>query len=343
MAATALPTDLKPYIAKVASGMALSRDEARAAFGVMMSGEATPSQIGGFLLALRVRGESVDEIAGAVDVMRAKMVRVDAPPDAVDIVGTGGDGSGSLNISTATSLVVAACGVPIAKHGNRALSSRSGAADTLAALGIKIDLTPDHISRCIAQAGIGFMFAPMHHAAMKHVGPTRVELATRTIFNLLGPLSNPASVARQLIGVFSEHWVEPLALVLGQLGATHVWVVHGSDGLDEMTVSGATRVSEYNAGMLRHFTVKPEDAGLSQYPRGALAGGDAKHNAAAIHRLLAGETGAHRDAVLFNAAAGLIVAGRVTNLIDGVTLGKIAIDSGKAAHHLDRLIAISQE
>ncbi|MBX9618502.1 MAG: anthranilate phosphoribosyltransferase [Hyphomicrobiales bacterium] len=336
-------TDLKPFIAKAAAGLALTRDEARQAFNVIMSGEATPSQIGGFLMALRVRGESIDEIAGAVEVMRSRMLRVSAPAGALDIVGTGGDGSGSLNISTASAIVAAGCGVPIAKHGNRALSSRSGTADTLAALGVKIELGPEAITHCIRTAGIGFMFAPAHHAAMKHVGPTRVELATRTIFNMLGPLSNPAGVRRQLVGVFAETWVEPLAIVLGQLGAEHVWVMHASDGLDEITVSGETSVAEYRDGTVRLFSVKPEDAGLKRYPRGALAGGDAKHNAEAIRAMLDGEPGAHRDAVLLNAGAGLIVAGKVSSLAEGAAMAAQAIDNGNASAVLARLIAASQE
>ena len=224
--------DLKTLIGKVATGASLSRQEAATAFDRMMSGEATPSQMGGLLMALRVRGETVEEITGAVSAMRAKMLRVEAPLDAVDVVGTGGDGSGSVNVSTCASFIVAGAGVPVAKHGNRALSSKSGAADALAALGVKIDLTPAQVSHCIKEAGIGFMFAPAHHPAMKNVGPTRVELATRTIFNLLGPLSNPAGVRRQMIGVFSRQWVQPLAEVLRNLGAERVWVVHGSDGLD---------------------------------------------------------------------------------------------------------------
>lgn len=336
-------TDLKPFIAKIATGLALSREDARAAFNVIMSGEATPSQIGGFLMGLRVRGESLDEIAGAVEVMRAKMLRVSAPADAIDIVGTGGDGSGSLNISTATALVVAACGVPVAKHGNRALSSRSGAADTLAALGIKIDLPPDAITHCLRQAGIGFMFAPLHHSAMKHVGPARVELATRTIFNVLGPLSNPAGVKRQLVGVYAQAWIEPLATVLGQLGAEHAMVVYGSDGLDEISVSGETFAAEYRNGLVRTFTITPEEAGLKRYSRGALAGGDAKFNAGAIHALLAGDVGAHRDAVLLNAAASLIIAGKTNSLSEGVTIAARAIDEGAAKIVLQRLIAASQE
>ncbi len=245
-------TGLKPYIAKVAARQALTRDEASDAFDILMSGEASPAQIGGFLMALRVRGETVPEIAGAVATMRAKMLTVEAPADAVDIVGTGGDGTGTYNISTLASLIVAGAGVPVAKHGNRALSSKSGAADSLSALGVKLDIDPEAISRCIAEAGIGFMFAQQHHSAMRHVGPARVELGTRTIFNLLGPLSNPAGVKRQLLGVFSPEWVQPLAEVLRDLGATSVWVVHGS-GLDEITTTGPTQVAALENGEIRSF------------------------------------------------------------------------------------------
>jgi anthranilate phosphoribosyltransferase len=250
--------DLKSIIGKVATGATLSRDEAASAFDSLMSGEATPSQMGGFLMALRVRGETVDEITGAVMAVRAKMLRVAAPADAVDVVGTGGDGSGSVNVSTCASFIVAGAGVPVAKHGNRALSSRSGAADVLSSLGVKIDITPDHVGRCVAEAGIGFMFAPSHHPAWKNVGPTRVELATRTIFNLLGPLANPAGVKRQMVGVFSRQWVLPLAQVLKNLGAEKVWVVHGSDGLDEITLTGPTFVASLEDGNIRTFDVTPE-------------------------------------------------------------------------------------
>src|ERR1700735_2078855 len=232
--------DLKSIIAKVATGATLSREEAASSFARMMSGEATPSQMGGLLMALRVRGETVDEITGAVSAVRAKMLRVKAPAGAVDVVGTGGDGSGSVNVSTCASFIVAGTGVPVAKHGNRALSSRSGAADVLSSLGVKIDITPEQVGRCIAEAGIGFMFAPSHHPAWKNVGPTRVELATRTIFNLLGPLANPADVKRQMVGVFSKQWVLPLAQVLKNLGSEAVWVVHGSGGLGQVTLPGPT-------------------------------------------------------------------------------------------------------
>src|SRR5947209_5148705 len=266
--------DLKSIIGKVATGASLSRDEAASAFDAVMSGEATPSQMGGLLMALRVRGETVDEITGAVSAMRSKMLSVTAPPDAIDIVGTGGDGSGSVNVSTCASFIVSGAGVPVAKHGNRALSSRSGAADVLASLGVKIDLRPDQVGRCVRECGIGFMFAPAHHPAMKNVGPTRVELATRTIFNLLGPLSNPAGVTRQMVGVFSRQWIEPLAQVLKNLGSHAAWVVHGSDGLDEITTAGPTYVATLENGSVRTFEITPEDAGLQRVKPEALRGGD---------------------------------------------------------------------
>jgi anthranilate phosphoribosyltransferase len=288
-----------------------------------------------------VRGETVEEITGAVSAMRAKMLPVKAPPDAVDIVGTGGDGSGSVNVSTCAAFIVAACGVPVAKHGNRALSSKSGAADVLAALGVKIDLTPEQVSRCIKEAGIGFMFAPTHHPAMKNVGPTRVELATRTIFNLLGPLANPAGVKKQMIGVFSRQWVQPLAEVLKNLGAESIWVVHGSDGLDEITITGPTAVAALEGGKVRSFEITPEDAGLPRANGDALKGGDANANADALRGVLAGKPSAYRDVALLNAAAALIVAGKAKDLKDGVAQGKKALDSGAAAQRLQKLIQVS--
>jgi anthranilate phosphoribosyltransferase len=333
--------DLKALIGKVATGATLTREEASCAFDSMMSGEATPSQMGGLLMALRVRGETVDEITGAVAAMRSKMLRVKAPADAVDVVGTGGDGSGSVNVSTCASFIVAGAGVPVAKHGNRALSSKSGAADCLAALGIKIDLTPEQVGRCVNEAGIGFMFAPSHHPAMKNVGPTRVELATRTIFNLLGPLSNPAGVKRQMVGVFSRQWVQPLAQVLKNLGSDSVWVVHGSDGLDEITLAGPTFVAALENGNIRSFEVTPDDAGLPRADGDALKGGDAEANAASLRGVLEGKPGAFRDVALLNAAAALIVAGKAKNLKDGVVLGAKSLDSGAAMDKLKRLIAIS--
>lgn len=333
--------NLRAIIAKVATGASLSREEASAAFDSMMSGEATPSQMGGLLMALRVRGETVDEITGAVEVMRAKMLRVDAPPGAVDVVGTGGDGSGSVNVSTCASFIVAGCGVPVAKHGNRALSSRSGAADVLAALGVKIDLTPDDVSRCLKETGIGFMFAPAHHPAMKNVGPTRVELATRTIFNLLGPLSNPAGVTRQMVGVFSRQWVLPLAQVLKNLGSESAWVVHGSDGLDEITLTGPTFVAALENGNIRSFEMSPEDAGLPRTGPDSLKGGDAQENAASLQAVLDGKPSAFRDVALLNAAAALVVAGKVKDVKEGVTLGQKSLDSGAALEKLKRLVTVS--
>jgi anthranilate phosphoribosyltransferase len=292
-------------------------------------------------MALRVRGETVDEITGAVTVMREKMLRVTAPSNAIDIVGTGGDASGSYNISTCAAFIAAGAGVPVAKHGNRALSSRSGAADVLGALGVKIELTPEGVGRCIAEAGIGFMFAPAHHPAMKNVGPTRVELGTRTIFNLLGPVSNPAGVKRQMVGVFSRQWVEPLAQVLKNLGSEAAWVVHGSDGLDEITITGPSFVAALENGAVRSFEIAPEDVGFKRQPPGALNGGDAQENAAALLDVLKGKPGAFRDVAIMNAAAGLVVAGSAKDLQHGVALATKSIDSGEAEGRLDRLIAIS--
>jgi anthranilate phosphoribosyltransferase len=333
--------DFKALIGKVATGAAMTLGEAADAFDHMMSGEATPSQMGALLMALRVRGETVDEITGAVTTMRAKMLRVEAPPDAVDVVGTGGDASGSFNISTCAAFIVAGAGVPVAKHGNRALSSQSGAADVLSALGVRIELTPQAISRCIQEAGIGFMFAPSHHPAMKHVGPTRVELGTRTIFNLLGPLANPAGVKRQLVGVFSRHWVEPLAVVLRNLGSERAIVVHGSDGLDEITTAGPTSVASFENGDVRCFQIAPEEVGLAKVKPEALRGGTAEENAKALLDVLKGRKGAYRDVAVFNAAAALMVAGRAADLKQGVRLATQSIDSGEAEGRLDRLIVVS--
>jgi anthranilate phosphoribosyltransferase len=333
-------SDFKVLINKVAAGRTLTFDEARTAFDIMMSGAATPSQIGGFLMALRVRGETVEEISAAVATMRAKMIRVEAPAGAVDIVGTGGDASGSHNVSTCAAFIVAGVGVPVAKHGNRALSSRSGAADTLAALGINIEASPATIAACIRQAGLGFMFAPAHHSAMRHVGPSRVELGTRTIFNLLGPLSNPAGVRRQLVGVFAPEWVEPLAEVLRELGAEHAWVVHG-DGLDEITTAGTTKVAELKNGKIRSFEIRPEDVGLRRALPEELKGGDAAANAAALRAVLSGERGPYRDIALLNAAAALVIADRAEDLTQGMRLAAGAIDEGKALKVLERVVQVS--
>jgi anthranilate phosphoribosyltransferase len=333
--------EFRALIAKVATGAALTRDEAAMAFDRMMSGEATPSQMGGLLMALRVRGETVDEITGAVTTMRAKMLKVTAPSDAVDVVGTGGDASGSYNISTCAAFLVAGAGVPVAKHGNRALSSKSGSADVLAALGVAIDLNPAQVGRCIREAGLGFMFAPAHHPAMKNVGPTRVELGTRTIFNLLGPLSNPAGVKRQMIGVFSRQWIEPMAQVLKNLGAESIWVVHGSDGLDEITTTGPTSVAALENGAIRTFEISPKDAGLPLAKAEDLRGGDAAQNAEALLAVLRGEKTPFRDVAVLNAGAALVVAGKAKTLADGVAMAQQAIDSGAAKARLDRLIAVS--
>lgn len=331
---------LKTHIAKVAAGSSLSFEEARDAFDIIMSGDATPGQIGGFLMALRVRGETVSEISGAVATMRAKMLRVDAPAGAIDIVGTGGDNSHSVNISTASAFVIAACGVPVAKHGNRGLSSQTGAADVLTALGVKLDIPPETIGRCIHDAGVGFMFAPAHHPAMKHVGPIRAELGTRTIFNLLGPLSNPAGVVRQMVGVFLPEWIMPVAETLKALGADHAWVAHG-DGYDEITTTGATQVAELVGGEIRSFTLTPEAVGLKRHTKDELRGGDAAYNAQALRDMLGGTAGAFRDTVLMNAGAGLVVAGKATTLADGMATAAQAIDSGRALKVLDRLVEIS--
>ena len=333
--------DLKTLIGKVATGATLAREEAAAAFDRMMSGEATPSQMGGLLMGLRLRGETVEEITGAVTTMRAKMTRVAAPPEAIDVVGTGGDASGSYNISTCAAFIVAGAGIPVAKHGNRALSSKSGAADVLGALGVRIDLRPDEITRCIYEAGIGFMFAPAHHPAMKHVGPTRVELGTRTIFNLLGPLSNPAGVKRQMVGVFSRQWVEPLANVLKNLGSERAFVVHGSDGLDEITTSGATAVASLENGKVTTFEIKPEDLGLKIARPEELRGADADTNAKALTEVLKGKKNAFRDVALLNAAAAIVVAGKAKELKEGFAIAAKSLDSGEAEGRLDRLVKIS--
>ena len=334
-------TDLKPLIDKAANGKALSITEAQTAFDVMMSGQATPSQIGGFLMALRVRGETVDEITGAVQTMRSKMIRVEAPLDALDIVGTGGDGSGSYNISTCSAIVAAGAGLNIAKHGNRSLSSKSGAADTLAALGVNIEVSPEKISECISRAGVGFMFAPAHHAAMRHVGPSRVELGTRTIFNLLGPLSNPAGVKKQIVGVFSKAWVEPLAHVLNQLGSDRVWVTHGEGGLDEITPTGTTWVSELNGGKVTSFEIQPEDAGIKRWTLDDLKGGEPEENAQALRKVLEGAKNAFRDASIMTAGAALVVADKADTLKSGTAMAAAAIDDGRALTTLNKLVEVS--
>ena len=336
-------TDLKPLIAKVADGVTLSGAEAEQAFDIMMSGKATPSQIGGFLMALRVRGETVEEIAGAARAMRGKMDRIKAPAGAIDTCGTGGDGVGTLNISTAIALVVAACGVPVAKHGNRAASSKSGAADVLQALGVNLDAEKPQIERTLAEVGTAFLIAPRYHSAMRHVGPTRMELGTRTIFNLLGPLCNPAGVKRQVMGVFSERWLVPLAEVLRDLGAERAWLVHGDPGLDEISITGPTKVAELKDGKVSSFEITPEDAGLPRHDLSSILGGTGEENAEALKALLQGAEGGYRDIVILGAAAALLVAEKASDLKAGATQAAEAIDSGQANDVLQRMIAISNE
>lgn len=332
---------MKTFLATIAGGRLLSESEAREAFGIIMSGDATPAQIGALLMGLRVRGETVEEITGAVRVMREKALGVSAPPGAIDIVGTGGDSSGTYNISTAAALVVAAAGIPVAKHGNRALSSKCGSADVLASLGVNIDADVPIVEKAINEAGIGFLMAPRHHAAMRHVAGPRVEIGTRTVFNLLGPLSNPAGVKRQFTGVFAREWIRPMAEVLGKLGTEHAWVVHGADGLDELSTTGPTYVAQLKNGTVKAFEVVPEDANLSRAQPHDLQGGDAEANAEAMLAVLGGARTAFRDAAIFNAAAALIVAGKVNTLLDGAAEAALAIDSGKAKATLDKLIEIT--
>ncbi|MGN7124230.1 anthranilate phosphoribosyltransferase [Methylorubrum thiocyanatum] len=331
----------KTHLATVASGASLSRDQARAAFDDLLSGEVTPIQAGAFLTALSVRGESEDEIVGAVSAMRARMLPVTAPAGAIDIVGTGGDHSGSYNVSTLAAILTAACGVPVAKHGNRAATSRSGAADVLAALGVKIGLPPEALARCLSEAGLCFMFAQTHHGAMRHVAPVRTELPFRTIFNMLGPLSNPAGVTAQVFGVSRPAWAEPLTRVLATLGSRRVWTVHGSDGLDEITTTGPTAVIALEAGALSHFTIDPREVGLPLATLDDLRGGDPDHNAAALSAVLEGARSAYRDIAVLNAGAGLVVAGAAGTLAEGVARAQGAIDSGAARATLARLVAVS--
>ncbi|MBU2328273.1 MAG: anthranilate phosphoribosyltransferase [Alphaproteobacteria bacterium] len=331
---------LKPFIAKIAARQPLTRQEASDAFEILMSGEASMAQVGGFLMGLRVRGETVDEIAGAVSIMRQKMVPVDAPEDAIDIVGTGGDGTNTYNISTLAALIVAGAGVPVAKHGNRALSSKSGTADALSQLGVKLDIEPDLISRCIREAGIGFMFAQLHHPAMRHVGPARVELGARTIFNIVGPLSSPARVKKQLFGVYAPEWLIPGAEALRDLGLTSAWVVHGS-GLDEITTTGPSHVAELKDGDIRSFELSPDDFGVETVSLDAIRGGDGAVNAAALRDVLGGAKTAYRDVALCNAAASLIVAGKAQDVTEGMHLANQSLDTGSAARALETLVTIS--
>jgi anthranilate phosphoribosyltransferase len=332
---------LKPLIARACEGP-LTRAQAETAFTAIMEGDATPSQIGGFLMALRTRGETVDEYAAAATVMRSKCLRVHAPEGAVDIVGTGGDAKGTLNISTAAAFVVAGAGVPVAKHGNRNLSSKSGAADALTELGVAVMVGPEVVERALTEVGIGFMMAPVHHPATRHVAPTRSELGTRTIFNILGPLTNPAAVRRQLTGAYARSVIRPMAETLGALGSDRAWVVHGQDGTDEVSIAGETFVAELRDGDVAEFTLHPEEAGLTVHPFASLLGGTPAENAAALRRLFAGEPSAYRDAVLLNAAAALVIVEKVGDLRDGVRMASESIDSGAARMKAEALAALTQ-
>lgn len=332
---------IKTVLATIAAGQTLSEQDAQHVFELLMSGDVTPSQMGGLLMGLRVRGETVAEVTGAARAMRARALTVQAPDGAIDTCGTGGDAKGTHNISTAASLVIAGCGVTVAKHGNVARSSKSGSADVLAALGVNLEADLSTFSRSLAEARFGFMLAQRHHGAMRNVGPTRVELGTATIFNILGPLANPAGARRQLIGVYADHWVRPLAEVLDRLGCDRAWVVHGSDGMDELTTCGPSRVAELRGGIITEFTVDPAALGLPLAQASDLAGGDAEANAGAIRSVLGGQTGPLRDIVVLNAAAGLVVADAADDLGQGMQRAAGAIDSGAALAVLDRTAAIS--
>ena len=331
---------LRPLIG-LAAERPLTRAEAETAFEALFNGEGSPAQMGGFLMALRTRGETVDEYAAAATVMRAKCNKVQAPAGAMDIVGTGGDGKGTLNISTAAAFVVAGAGVPVAKHGNRNLSSKSGSADALTELGLNVMVGPEVVERCLSEAGIGFMMAPMHHPAMRHVGPVRMELGTRTIFNILGPLTNPAGAKRQLTGAFTARLIRPMAETLLALGSEKAWLVHGGDGTDELAISARSQVAALENGTVREFDIGPEDAGLPYHPFEHILGGSPAENATAFRALLDGATGAYRDAVLFNAAAALVVADRAATLTEGVEIARASIDSGAAKAKVAALARIT--
>lgn len=334
-------TGLKEILPRLAAGATLSESEAEAAFEIIMTGEATPSQIGAFLMALRLRGETVAEITAAARVMRAKAHHLSAPAGAIDVVGTGGDGVGTFNISTGAALVIAGAGVPVAKHGNRAASSKSGSADVLAALGVNLDADMALVERSMRDANIGFMMAPRHHAAMRHVAPARTEMGMRTIFNLLGPLTNPAGASFQLLGVFDRSWVEPIAESLRNLGLKRAMVVHGSDGLDEVTTTGPTKVAEVRDGSVRQWEITPEMADIQRVSLDALKGGDAQHNAQVIRDMLDGQPGPYRDIVVLNAAAALMVAGKADDIASGAAIARAAIDHGAARTALERLVAVT--
>lgn len=333
--------DFISVLAKLSDGETLTLEESQSAFDTLMRGEADMAQMASFLTALRVRGETVAEIAGGAKAMRARADTIDAPESAIDIVGTGGSGLDTYNISTAASFITASAGVQVAKHGNRAASSKSGSADVLEALGANLDVSFDHVQKALYETGFTFLFARAHHKAMRHVAPVRSSLRFKTIFNLLGPLSSPARAKNQLLGVFDRKWLRPIAEVLKELGSNHVMVVHGSDGMDEITLSGPTYVAELKNGEITEYEITPETVGLPTVPLADLLGGDTEHNAAAIRDLFAGKKSAFRDMVTFNAGAALLIGGKVTSLPNGVTMAADLIDSGKAAETLDKWVAFT--
>ena len=330
----------KPLLAKLVDGQVLTSEEAGDFFAACLRGEPTPAQVAAAVTALRIRGETVEEIAAFAQAMRDAAVTLDHPYDVIDTCGTGGDGAHTFNISTAAALVLAGAGLKVAKHGNRAMSSKSGSSDVLGVLGVDLTAGLAQQRQALDEAGIAFLFAPAYHGAMRHVGPVRAEIGFRTVFNLLGPLSNPAGAKRQVMGVYDPRLLEPLAEVLGRLGATRAWTVHGQ-GLDELTTTGPTDVAEWKDGAVRRFEVTPEDAGLPRADIESLRGGDAETNAAALTALLVGETGPYRDIVLLNAAAALVVADKASDLKSGVALAAASIDDGKAAAALAGLARIT--
>lgn len=331
----------RAVLATLAEGQKLSRDSAREAVSLILQGDATPAQLGAFLMALRQRGETPEELIGAAQAMRAAMVRVEAPAEAMDIVGTGGDGANTYNISTLSAIIAAACGVTVAKHGGKAASSLSGTSDVLGELGVKVGLDPAAAAACLREAGICFMAAPTHHPALRFAAPVRSELGLRTIFNLLGPMCNPAGVTRQVLGVYAREWLEPMALALRELGSQNVWLLHGSDGLDEATITGKTHVVALEDGALRAFQISPEDAGLPLATAQDLKGGDPAHNARALRDVLGGARNAYRDIAVLNAAIALIVAGKAQDLHAGAKLAAATLDSGAAREKLELLVRVS--
>lgn len=335
-------SDFLPYLNQLAEGRSLTKTDAQAAFESIMSGRADPIQIGAFIMALRVKGESVDEIGGAAEVLRAKAAKITAPAKAIDTCGTGGDGLGTYNISTTAALVAASAGAIVPKHGNRSVSSKSGSADVLMALGAHLDLPREAHEESLREFGFTFLFAPKHHQAMRHAVPTRSSLKIRTIFNLLGPLANPANTKRQLLGVFDRKWIKPMCEVLKNLGSDRVWVVSGADGLDELSISGPTYVAELHNGMIKEFELTPEEVGLDRQPIEAIIGGEAKENAAALLDVMSGAQSAYKDIVLLNAGASLVIAGQAESIADGVATARQAIDSGKAYKNMNNWIAFTQ-